>query len=187
MTPAQLAAIQATATRPRRTVPIVLDGDLRAAVEELIFELENLPKDADADRRLSSGPTREAELIKQIDDLSAQAAEKTLQVVIEGLSGTDLDAMRGAHPPREDNRADKIWRINTESSRNPLIQATAIGFRGPDDEVQPWADGQKDWLVGFVSDGQRERLYLAALSTSTGDDAVPLRQQPSTTETSEGE
>lgn len=186
MTPEEFAKLQSAATRPRRTVPIVLDGDLRAAVEELILELENTPKD-ETDRRLGSGPSRYDELVAEIDTLSEEAADKTLQVVVEGLSGTEYAAFKSQHKSREGNRADSLWGHNTETGRTPLIHLTAIGFRGDDEAVNPWAEGQLDWLIDWCTDNQLDRLYLAALACCAGDDAVPLRPQPSTTQTSDGE
>lgn len=186
MTPEQLAALQASATRPRRTVPVVLDGEIRSAVEELLLLLEKTPKE-DPDRRLGSGPSAYVQLVAEIDALTEQAADKTLQVVIEGLPGTEFAAFKAQHPKRDGNRADGLWHHNTEAGRAPLIQLTAIGYRDTLDQVHSWAPGQLDWLIGWATESQLDSLYLAALACCAGDDAVPLRPQPSTTQTSAAE
>lgn len=196
MTPEELTALQGSATRPRRTVPVVLDGDLREQIEVRHVELEALraaePAAAEkprADRRLSSRPTvdhkRAAEIEAELEPLYEAAEGKTLDVVVEGLAGTPWQAMLAAYPPREDHKADALWRFNTAEGRAPLITATAIGYKNGD-VVQDWAPGQRDWLLGWATDWVLDKLMLAALSVCRGDDAVPLPLTRSKTETSAG-
>lgn len=192
MTPEQLDAIRNRATRPRRTVPVVLDGDLSQQIQELIAEREAIDEATakpTGGRRLSTraaSASRLAEIDAELDVHYAAAAASTLQVVIEGLAGTPYDAFRSQYPPRDGETADKFWRFNTEDGCGPLIRACAIGYRDDDAEtVHPWSEGQLDWLLGFVTDWQRDLLFLAALNTCRGDDAVPLRPGRSATATSD--
>lgn len=199
MTPDQLAKLQAGATRPRRTVPIVLDGDLRQRVEEIVFDLEQLqgPVDeteAEPDIRLATKAKARAkvdpkvnaqiaELQAELDALSVEVESKTMHVVVEGQPGTPFVAFRAAHPPREGNRADSAWAINTESSQDPLLRLTIIGHR--DGETIHPVD--VDWLLGWATEWQLSMLQMAALGACRGDDAVPLPRRRSTTGTSAGE
>jgi hypothetical protein len=194
MTPDQLAKLQAGATRPRRTVPIVLDGELRQRVEELVFELDQLQPAGDEtpepDVRLASRAKtkakpnpRVAELQAELDALSVEVESKTMHVVVEGQPGTPFVAFRAAHPPREGNRADSAWAINVESSQEPLLRLTIVGHR--DGETIHPVD--VDWLLNWATEWQLSVLQIAALSVCRGDDAVPLPRRRSTTETSVGE
>jgi len=208
MTPEEFEAIRNRATRPRRTVPIVCDGDLRQQIQELLAERDEIQAAAEAEaekpkgnRRLSSRPpgfVRIAAIDAELDALYATAEASTLQVVMEGLSGIDYTAFRALYPAREGNEADKRWRFDTEAGRDPLIRACAIGYRGESEAVHPLAppvldpetgevveEGQIDWLLRFVSDWQRDVLFLASLNTCRGDDAVPLRPARSETPTSD--
>jgi len=200
VTPAQLDAIRDRATRPRRTVPIVLDGDLSQAIAELLDERDRLEAAAQkppGGKRLGSrlaSPVRVNLIDSELDVLYGQAAESTLQVVIEGLAGTDYDALRAQYPARDDHPIDKMWRFNIDAAGEALIRACAIGYRDGDGEtIHPWTPpvldeqgavvtpGQLDWLLGFVTDWQRDVLRLSALNCCRGDDAVPLRQPRSET------
>jgi len=195
MTPEELQALMDRATRPRRTVPIVLNGDLRQRIEELLVEQEQLQTEsagtlAEPDRRLATRPSaplpaRLAELDAELDLLYDEAEQVTLHVVVEGLAGTPWQAFKAQYPPRDGIKADTLWQFNTAEGREPLIRATAIGHRSGETLVD-WAEGQLDWLVGWVSDWQADKLFLAAVSTCRGDDAVPLRQPRSTTPSSAG-
>lgn len=193
MTPAELEALRNRATRPRRTVPIILDGDVRQRVEELLAEREALadkPDEDAKDRRLASRRRADTARLAEIDALLdveyATVESSTLQVVVEGLGGTDWQAFRSTHQPqREGNRADQVWGFNTEAGREPLIRATVIGHRDGE-TLHPVDAGTLDWLVGFCTDWQLDLLFLAGLTTSRGDDAVPLRPAPSTTPVSDG-
>jgi hypothetical protein len=192
VTPEQLTALMARATRPRRTVPIVLDGDLRQRIEELAYEYEALDQAAEAskaDRRLGSKAkpvARLAEIEAELDSLEAQAAEVTVQLVVEGLPGTPFTALKAEHPPREGNKGDAAWGLNLATARDPLIRATLVGRRYGD-EVVPLADDFADWLIGWATDWQLDKVLLAALSTSRGDDAAPLPRRRSATQTSDAE
>ena len=73
MTPDQLAAIKASATRPRRTVPIVLDGDLAEKIRVLLFEQEIGEASANDKRLASKVRKRAAEIDAELDQLYAQA------------------------------------------------------------------------------------------------------------------
>lgn len=194
MTPAELEALRNRATRPRRTVPIILDGDVRQRVEELLAERETVAgqPDPDAkDRRLATKRKADAARLAEIDaalDVEYATAEaSTMQVVVEGLSGTDWQAFRAAHQPqREGNRADQLWGFNTETGRESLIRATVVGHRDGE-ALHPIGADTLDWLIGFCTDWQLDLLFIAALTNSRGDDAVPLRPAPSATPVSGAE
>lgn len=191
MTPERLAAMMDSATRPRRTVPVVLDGDLRSEIEELVVEFTELQAAEEKpahDRRLSAKRVQSARLAQieaALDPLYARAEECTLHVVVEGLAGTPWETFRAAHRPARDTQSDKLWGFNTDLGRTPLIRDTVIGQRH-DDKVVPLPDGTLEWLLGWATSWQLDALFLAALTTCRGDDAVPLRPTRSTTATSGG-
>lgn len=191
MTPEELARLQASATRPRRTVPVVLDGDLRDRVEALETKLE-AEQPAPGDRRLGthSSSAPDSALVVELDALRVRAEAATLHIVVEGLAGTPWRALLAAHPPRRDEAGKIIPEdslgANEETIRDPMLRASIIGHRpDPDaDEVVPFDAEFVEWLIGFVTDRQKDKLVAAALKVSRGDDAVPLPQLPSTTPTS---
>lgn len=186
MTPDQLAAIKASATRPRRTVPIVLDGDLAEKIRVLLFEQEIGEASANDKRLASKVRKRAAEIDAELDQLYAQAEASTLNVVVEGLRGTDFTAFKAEHPSRPDNTADVIWGFNVEDGRDPLIRLTQKGHRSGDDpNLHPIEE--LDWLLGFMTEWQRETLFIAAAGVCRGDDSVPPRRASSTTQTSGAE
>lgn len=181
----------ARATRPRRTVPIVLDGDMRQRIEELAFELEALDAEQEqSDRRLASKrkapPARIAEIEAELDQLATEAEAVTVHLVIEGLPGTPFAALKAEYPPRDGNQGDTVWALNLSAAREPLIRATLVGQRHGED-VTPLDEGFADWLIGWATDWQMDKIMLAGLVTSRGDDAVPLRRPRSATLNSDAE
>lgn len=185
MTPERLAAMQASATRPRRTVPIVLDGDLAQAITEAQAELDLLTEAGpESGKRLNSRPKaanpRIAEIGAELEALYLKAEEATMQVVVEGLAGTPMATIRAANPPRDGNRNDMLWSLNLDGARDALLHAAIIGHRDGED-IHPV---DVDWLLGWATEYQIVALEMAALGTSRGDDAVPLPRPPSTTQTS---
>lgn len=195
MTPERLAELQARASRPRRTVPVVCNGDLAQRIDALQAELAAIDTRAELDRRLGrrAGTSQTAELEAQIDDLYEQAESDTLLFVVEGLEGTAWRALLAAYPPKPTPEgADKPTGVEAmcdrEAMEEPLIRAAVIGMRADVDakEVDPLPAGTLDWLLGFATVEQRETLWLAAWNCSRGDDAVPLRRRRSTTLESDG-
>jgi len=192
VTPEQLQAIRDRATRPRRTVPIVLDGDLQQRIEALQASLDQ-PIAKAVDRRLSTRtrPRAVDEATRgRLDELHAQAAAATLHVVIEGMPGTEWRELLAAHPPRRDEAGkvieDDDLGANEETIRTPMVRRCVVGHR-PDPDGEEIAELDADWLLGFVTDLQMDKLVSAALAVCRGDDAVPLPRPPSTTSGSDDE
>jgi hypothetical protein len=196
MTPEQLAAAIATASRPRRTVPILLDGDVREQVDTLTDELTQLLRAAATppkDKRLASRPdkARVDQIEAELEQLYERAEARTLHVVVEGLSGTAWRALVAQHPPRkgEDGKPipEDAWGVNEETFQLPAIRACVIGHRpDPDSEtVKPLAAATLDWLLTeFGTETQIGDLYAAVVVVCRRDERLPLRLPRSTTPTS---
>lgn len=160
------------ASRPRRTVPLLLVGEIREKLEAVEIELERLEQEKageDAAKLLAAKGTRPLNTRKssvdvaRIEELKAQslalrqkAAEHTLYVVVEGLPSTELVALKALHPPRTMENgltepADRVLGANDETIRIPLVRSCIIGHRptGAEGEpVEPLDKGMVDWLLG---------------------------------------
>lgn len=193
MTPEQLADLKARASRPRRTVPVVCNGDLAQKIAALQDDLAELDRQAAGDRRLGSrsGDAREANINAELDALYEQAEADTVLVVMEGMEGIAWRALLAQYPPRkpaegEDKPTGFDSVCDREAMEEPLIRASIIGHKATvdDDGILPLDDDTVDWLIGFVNAEQRDTLFIAAWTCNRVDDAVPLRRRPSTTRTS---
>ena len=194
MTPERLAELRSRASRPRRTVPIVCNGDLAERIDNAQDELLSLDRAATGGRLASkSNSATAAALEKQLDDLYVQAEADTLLLVVEGLEGTVWRALIAQYPPTpgEDGKPRGGYDAfcDREAFEEPLIRAATIGMRATVDaeNVAPLPDGTLDWFFGFATALQRETLFIAAWVCSRGDDAVPLRRRRSTTRSSVAE
>lgn len=191
MTPERLAELQARASRPRRTVPVVCDGDLAQRIDALQDDLAALDRAQFADRRLGtrSNAAQVTELEAQLDALYEQAEADTLLVVLEGMEGTAWRALKAQYPPRKPAEGEEPPTgydalCDREAMEEPLIRACVIGQRATPDlssPVEELPDGTLDWLFGFMTVEQRESLFVTAWAVCRGDDAVPLRRRRSTT------
>lgn len=192
MTPEELEQLKARATRPRRTVRLVLDGELRGRIEAVEQRIEDAESAARPDNDLRLGSKRRvvdtSAEAAELEELHRQAESATLHVVVEGLPGTPWRTLLAAHPPKPDDALDKAFDANMDTVRIPMVRACVIGHRSTSDGPIHTVD--LDWLVGdeqtpgFLTDLQMDKLVDAAIATSRGDDAVPLRRTPSTTPSS---
>lgn len=196
MTPEQLAAARANAKRPRRTVPVVLDGDLRERIEKVEAEISASTEVPETnDKRMASRSRKVDTSAAQasLDALRADAAGVTLHVVLEALPRTPYRQLVDQHPQRKDAdgkpHPDDGLGLNYETFPPALVKACVIGHKpDPDGEtVEPLDAEYVAWLVDeFATDRQVQNLSNAAFDANRGHDAVPLPQLPSVTRTSEG-
>lgn len=191
MKPEDLARFQDSATRPRRTVPIILDGTLRQRIEDVQYEIDRavLATPSTEDRRLGtkSKPLPDTTVLDvQLDALYAEAADATLHVLMQGVSTTAWRTLYAQHPPRENEPADQKFGANTDTIREAVVRATVLGHVETVEatEVHPL---DVDWLLSFVSDAQMDELVDTAIAVCRGDVKVPLRRRRSATQTSGAE
>ena len=197
----RLKLIREKATRPRRTVPIVTDGEVREQIEAVEHELDRLEAASANGKRLNSKSAASPQAVKltaELDQLYASRDESTIWLVLEAMQRPVYLALVAQHPPRtgEDGKvlpADVLG-INSDTFGLPLIRASIVGHReGEDGDVQPIDRETVDWLLGtddapgFATDKQIETLFGTAFLLNRGDDAAPLRRRRSPTETSADE
>jgi hypothetical protein len=198
VTPEQLAAARARATRPRHTVPIVLDGTLRQRIEQAEAEINPTSEASTVEDRRLNGRTRKADVADtaaaeaRLAALRDDAASVTLHVVVEAIPRTPYRQLVSDHPARSvDGKVhpDDGLGLNYETFPPALAKACIIGHKpDPDgDTVDPLDAEYVAWLVDeFATDRQVQNLSNAAFDANRGNDAIPLPQLPSTTRTSEG-
>lgn len=169
--------LRKNAKRPSRTVPILLDGEVREQIEAVENELDRLDRaPAVKDRRMStkSDDAQREKLIAELDHLYASAEESTIYVALEALQRTAYRALVDNHPPRKDE-AGKVhpadaFGANMETLPIPLVRACIVGRKASDDvadtKVEPFPpdlvhgvtgalepntdDVTLGWLLGFT-------------------------------------
>ena len=213
----RLKLIREKATRPRRTVPILTDGEVREQIEAVEHELDRLDAEkANSGRRLNTKTAvspQAVELTAELDRLFAAAAESTLYLVLEGMQHSVYLALVAQHPPRngEDGKVlpvDAALGVNGDTFGVPLVRACIVGYRETEDgETLPIDQETVDWLLGttatgtdavtgervtvvspgFATNRQMETLLEVAFALNRKDDAAPLRRRRSPTATSADE
>lgn len=159
----RLKRLRQQAVRPRRTVPILLDGSLREqieAVEDALDRLDQAP--AKTDRRMSSksNEAERASLLADLARLRTEAEDSTLFLVLEGMQRTAFRALLAQHPPRlgEDGKPlpqDRLLGANLETLAPVLARACAVGYR-----EKPTADAP---VLKFPPDGTPDEITLGWL------------------------
>ena len=206
----KLKLLRERATRPRRTVAVLLDGEVREQIEAVEDELDRLDPSAKPDRRLNSksDTARRKELEAELVRLREAAQDATLILVVEALPKTAFRALLAQHPPRkgEDGKVlpvDTVLGANVETLALPLARASVVGYRETDDAASPVLPVDPEtltWLFGstavgplasdiepFCTERQIGRIGAAAVTLNIGDDAVPLPRRRSATQTSDAE
>lgn len=151
----RLKLLREHATRPRRTVPILLDGEVREQIEAVEDELDRLdeaPKTNDRRMSSKSDDGRRKELEAERDRLRASAEGSTFFAVMQGLQRTAYRALLAQHPVRVDKDGkvlvgDRLVGANAETVAIPLARACIIGHRerpDADAEMLPLDVGEWD-------------------------------------------
>lgn len=193
----RLSRIRAAATRPRRVVPILLDGAIRdqiEAVEDTIDALQ--PSTRPGDKRWAAKPdtARRDELVAEVERLREAARDMTIFVVIQALPATKTSPddvtyreIVAAHPEHDENGKPVPGSLDHDAAREPLARACMVGHQESDDasvtEVRPFPAGYVDWLVGQLSFRQLDALAVAAIVVNGGVYEVPKPRPRSTTQT----
>lgn len=199
----RLKLIREKATRPRRTVDVVLDGEVVAQIEAVEDALGRLDGEAKkSDRRMStkSDEAERTKLLAELDHLVKSAEDMTVHLVFEGLPGTAYQALTAQHPPRKDEAGNTLVTdlggVNGSTFRVPVIRACVIGQQErphADAPVLPIDDELRemlDFMLGagdeppFLTDRQIQVLAQAAIDVNRRDDAVPLQRRRSANGTS---
>lgn len=192
MTPEQLAEIRAGKTptsRPRRTVPILVDGDYRERIDAVQAELlaleaqRRLAEQAVAEgrpsgRRINSPDAGRIQSLREdLAGLVEAAEAKTMYVVVQGLNDTAWLAIVANNPPEKGDDGKPVGAYNTDTIKKPLAKACIIGHREANDvnaEIHPLDEATVDWLLDFASGSQLDQLANAAYLCCQRDNAVPL-------------
>jgi hypothetical protein len=192
----RLQQLREAATRPRKTVPVVLNGEVREQIEAVEDELDRLDEAPVKARRLAEKSAGSA-LREDLAKLRGEAEESTIYVVLEAMQRTPYRALLAAHPPRVDGDGNVVpldrGGFNADTFSPALVKACLVGYRERPDADAPiltdWpSDDFVDWLVDdYCSAGQIDKLSTAAFALTRGDDAVPLPRQRSQTQTSGAE
>ena len=191
----RLKLIREKATRPRRTVPLITNGELCEQIEAVEDELDRLDAPKPKDRRLTSRPdaARRDVLTADLDTLRAAAEEFTLYLVLEGMPDTVWLALKRQHPAVDDKPSANdsyavTARFNIDTIRAPLVKGCLVGYRerpDADADVLPLEDEFVEWLLEFANSKQLKDLADAAYRLCEQDDAVPLPRPRSVTGTSD--
>jgi hypothetical protein len=210
MTDERLMRMRKAATRPRRTVAVHLDGEVREQIEAVEVELDRLDAPTDDQRQNSrSTAAKRRDLEGELERLHEAATDMTLFAVLEGMHRTAFRALLGAHPPRKGDDgqvvpSDRFIGANMETLALPLARACLVGYKerpDADAPVLPIDDETVNWLLGFTemvhdettgdtrpvehppfaTERQIDSLAAAALRLCAGDDAVPLSRRRSPT------
>lgn len=165
-----------TITR-RTTTVILLQGDdaeelqrLRDTAAALRRRAEQLRKSAAKPVLVSDDdPVLEAEdaadaAEQEADAFAATAEERGVAVVLQALDRKRWPELLAAHPPRDDNEADKRVGANVESISEALVPEALIG--------PEMTEGERTDFLASLSFAQWDLLALEAwaLNTTVGAD-----------------
>lgn len=160
---ADIEALLATAKLPETGVPLCLRGDLQLQHEQLEQELEEA-KEADRGDSLAAGG-KARKVAEQIRDLEAEMREHTHVFALRALPRKVFRDLVEQHPPREGNKDDQVFGVNTMSFPVPLIAASCT------DPVM--IVEQVEQLLDLLTEGQMLELYGAALHLNRGTVDAP--------------
>lgn len=161
--------------RAERRVTLCLDGELYAKYEAAEERLSEARLKQATDRRMNNGVTA---IEKEVFDLFEAQKKSTVTFVLRALPRAKWDALREAHPAREDNDLDKHYGFNTETLFDPAMahedpttivrvtdnEGVAVPFKPAD-----WAD-----LSAEMSKSQYGFFQVAINELNGGTSEIPF-------------
>lgn len=152
--PLTFAQVKQRISRPRRIVPLVLNGEVAAQLEHLETLLQGLVGVDDESAKSVAAELRAAE----------RAAERSrVNFVLEAVSHTTYKELQEAHPATKE-RLDEVeqvtgerWAVDPDVFAPILVQAQLI-------EPRPTSDEEFAEFWESLSDGQLRQLWMAALA-----------------------
>ncbi len=166
----RLKLLRDKAVRPRRTVPVLLDGEVREQIEAVHDTLDRIESAKGGHRSLASKSpeAQRRKLEAELEHLYESATDSTLYLVLEAMQRTPYRALVAEHPPRVDGDGkmrvvDRLaGGVNADTFVLPLIRACVIGYRErpeADAEILPldpsrwngdeFEPGMVDFLLGY--------------------------------------
>lgn len=150
--------------RIREMVP--LDPEALRRVEELESELRRAER-RDGDGKESDETRR---LRRELEEAQAEAANAAVEVEAVALPRKQWRELIEAHPPREDDPADKGMRWHTETFAPAAISACIVKPEGIDGQVvwDQWPTVPAEMLYGMavMVNEQRSRIPFGARSSN---------------------
>lgn len=166
-----IAEALATAQLPEKTVQVCLRGDLQAEFETLDRKLReelNRPNDSLA------GNSTARELAEQVEALRQQMTDHTVTFRMRAIPRRAWTKLVAAHPPRDDNQADRNLGVNEETFTGELIKACTVE---PELTAQQW-----DTLLDErITEHQFQQMFGTAWALNAREVAVPFSHAASTT------
>lgn len=156
-------AMLAEAKLPERTVQICLRGDLVADHEAAERELEQAQRSA-ANSLAGNGA---AAIADRIEALEAEMREHTYDFRLRALPRSEFRSLQVAHPPREGEKLDTGFGVNSETFFPALIRATVID---PELSDTDWSE----LLDTRLTDFQFNELALSAWALNAREVDIPF-------------
>ena len=129
----RLAAAK-SASRPTRTVQVLLDADLSAKREELRAELERARTAAASDQRLAAVNTAEQAVQTKLDELLNESAESLVTLRFSRLPGDKWAEITARCPVRLDAPIDRQYGYNMHAVCRLAAPVSGVRVEG-DGEV----------------------------------------------------
>jgi len=154
----------AGAKLPETGVSLTLRGDLAAEFERLETELAAARETEEKDDSLAAGG-QARQIAEQIEALRQTMRDHTHVFRLRALPRRVFRDLIEEHQPRDDNRDDAVFGVNTRSFPAPLIAACCV------DPVMTVE--QVEQLLEVLTEGQMLELYGAAMALNRSTVDVP--------------
>lgn len=170
-----IKALIASAKLPERTVPVCLNADLSAELQELERQLELAEQRRRAgEGSLASGSDSRV-LAAQVEAVREQMLDTTIVFRLRAMPRRRFRKMQDDFPPRDGNPIDALAGVDTEAMTEPLVRACVIE---PELDDEDWT-ALLDEETGRLSEGQWTVLANAAWAINARDANVPFSRTAS--------
>ncbi|MFG1846776.1 hypothetical protein [Micromonospora carbonacea] len=164
------------ATLAETTVPLCLNGRLRAEYERLKTAIDERSAQAEAgglpgdDRLASRGPTPDPDQ-PELDRLAEEMRRHTVEFTLRALPRPEWTKLFADHSPRTDRQTGKRdprdgLGVNSTTFFPELVRASIVS---PELSGNRWAK-----LYDRISDAQFDKLATAAWNLNRADDDIPF-------------
>lgn len=170
-----IKALIASAKLPERTVPVCLNADLSAELQELERQLEVSEQQRRAGEGSLASGSESRVLAGQIEAVREQMLDTTVVFRLRAMPRRRFRKMQDDFPPREGNSIDAMSGVDTEGMTEPLVRACVVE---PELDDEDWSN-LLDEETGRLSEGQWTVLANAAWAINARDANVPFSRTAS--------
>jgi hypothetical protein len=168
---ASFAEIRDRKRGTRSSVEIQMDGELALRIEEAWRRYREAQR---ADRTAGLGSQKAPGILKEIEELTAEAQETTVKFTFRSIGRVKFNELVEQHPPTEQQQEEMKEQGQGVLQWNPETLPPVLVAASSEDPVITLDEALDIWSSPDWNEGELVKLYLAALRANQEAPDIPF-------------